>query len=380
MSVRGLGPEDVARFRAESGAGYEVPGLEPDLRAFGSDRIAPPPRFDLATPRKWAPSGDPNTTSSGDARAFDAYGRFHLPESRRLADALTELGEIDDETAEENLPQVGEATKAEAERLVRALTRRAPARALLAVYPTQDAGIALHFKVPDRPGAVLVLLRDDGRADCHAYIGGRSPAHPLRNLFGPARRMDPGSVAPPDAVSGRRFDAGRGVLLVLDRGSVDEPAVDAVNTRSGSIQGPPTELDANEDLGRAAFDRRSRNRALRGVINHRVFLASEQAASISVDRMDHAPIDELAAWSRERARSRGTDRRFYGWAVLKVRDAEEDGRNVAATPTPQNRCHADIFLNITATGEERRRQQEEHALQLAEHSRWREAPVDSNPG
>ena len=169
-----IGPEDVAWFLAESGARYEVPSLEPDLQAFGSDRIAPPPRFDLVTPWKRAPSGVPNALSSGETRAFDAYGRFHLPESRRLADALAELAEVDDETAEENLPQVGETTKAEAERLVRALTRCAPARALLAVYPTQDAGIALHFKAPDRPGAVLVLLRDDGRTDCHAYIGGRS--------------------------------------------------------------------------------------------------------------------------------------------------------------------------------------------------------------
>ena len=170
-----IGPEDVARFLPESGAGYEVPSLEPGIQPFGSGRNVPPqPRFALVTPQKRALSGGPNATSSGEAHAFDAYGRFHLPESRRLADALEELEEIDDETAEENLPQVGEATKVEAERLVRALTRCAPARALLAVYPTQDAGIALHFKAPDRPGAVLVLLRDDGRADCHAYIGGRS--------------------------------------------------------------------------------------------------------------------------------------------------------------------------------------------------------------
>ena len=154
-----------------------------------------------------------------------------------------------------------------------------------------------------------------------------------------------------------------------------------MNTSSGSTQAPPAELDTNEDLGRAAFDRRSRNRALnKGVIDYRVFLESEQAKSISVDRMDHAPIDELAAWSRERARNRGTDRRFYGWAVLKVRDAKKDGRTVEATRTPQNRCHADIFLNVTAAGEERKDQQEEHALQLAAHSRWQDAPVDLGPG
>ena len=170
-----IGPEDVARFLAESGTGYEVPSVEPGLRAFGSGWNAPQqPRFALVTPRKRTPSGAPNTLSSGEARSFDAYGRFHLPESHRLADALAELAEVDDEIKEENLPQVGETTKTEAERLVRALTRHAPARALLAVYPTQDAGIALHFKAPDRPGAVLVLLRDDGQADCHAYIGGRS--------------------------------------------------------------------------------------------------------------------------------------------------------------------------------------------------------------
>ena len=105
-------------------------------------------------------------TSTGDVSR-----RFRPPEPCWLADALAELAEIDDEIAEENLPKVSGAMKAEAERIIRAVARRAPAPA---VYPTQDAEIALHFKAPDRPGAVLVLLRDDGRADCHAYIGGRS--------------------------------------------------------------------------------------------------------------------------------------------------------------------------------------------------------------
>ena len=97
--------------------------------------------------------------------------RPRSPEPSWLADALAELAEVDDEIAEDNLPEVGSATKAEAERIIRALAGRDPAPA---VYPTQDAEIALHFESPGRPGAVLVLLRDDGRADCHAYIGGRS--------------------------------------------------------------------------------------------------------------------------------------------------------------------------------------------------------------
>ena len=151
-----------------------------------------------------------------------------------------------------------------------------------------------------------------------------------------------------------------------------------VNTRSRSIQTPPAKLDADEDLGRAVFSRRSRNRARNGTIDMDVFLESEQAESISVDRIDHAPTIELAEWSRERARSRGSSRQFYGWAVLKVRAAAANGRTVVATPTPQNRCHADIHLNVT--GEERRRRQKDHAVALADHSRWEEAPVDSDSG
>lgn len=110
---------------------------------------------------------------------------------------------------------------------------------------------------------------------------------------------------------------------------------------------PPVELGPDEDLSRGVFSKRSRNRARKGDIDFKVFLESEQAKSVSVDRMDHASIDELAEWSRERACKRGADRHFYGWAVLKVRDAEQNERTVVATPTRKNRCHADIYLNVT---------------------------------
>ena len=151
-----------------------------------------------------------------------------------------------------------------------------------------------------------------------------------------------------------------------------------MNLRSRSIQVPPVELDANEDLGRAVFSRRRSNRArAKGAIDMDIFLEREQAESISVDRMDLAPIDELAEWSRERARNRKPPQ-FYGWAVLKVRDAAANGRTVEATPTLQNRCHADILLNVT--GEERKGQQKQHAVELADKSRWLEAPADPDSG
>ena len=116
----------------------------------------------------------PNAPSAGGAGTGDLSPRLRPPEPSWLADALAELAEVDDEIAEDHLPEVGAAAKAEAERIVRALAGCSPASPAPSVYPTQDAEIALHFKSPGQPGAVLVLLRDDGRADCHAYIDGRS--------------------------------------------------------------------------------------------------------------------------------------------------------------------------------------------------------------
>ena len=104
----------------------------------------------------------------------------------------------------------------------------------------------------------------------------------------------------------------------------------------------------------------------------KIFLEREEAESISVDRMDHAPLSELAEWSRERGRNRNPPRNFHGWAVLMVEHAGMNGRTVEATPTSENRCHADIFLNVT--GDERRRRQKQHANELAAYSKWQEAP------
>ena len=71
-----------------------------------------------------------------------------------------------------------------------------------------------------------------------------------------------------------------------------------MNPGPRSIQAPPAELDANEDLGRAVFSRQRRDRARKGNVDFDVFLEREQAESISVDRMDHATYDELAEWAR----------------------------------------------------------------------------------
>ena len=102
-----------------------------------------------------------------------------------------------------------------------------------------------------------------------------------------------------------------------------------------------------------------------------IFLEREDAGSISVDRMDHAPTHELAEWSRNRGRNRTPPQAFQGWAVLMAEHAGRNGRTVVATPMAENPCHADVFLNVT--GDERRRQQKQHANEMAAHATWMEA-------
>jgi len=115
------------------------------------------------TPDPWVSRGNVNAISSSGVSAHESW----------LAEALEALEEIDIEVAEENFPEIQEATKAEAEKLVRKLARHigAPAPTL---YPTQDSEVAIHFKSPDSPNTVVILLDNAGQAHCFAYTGGRS--------------------------------------------------------------------------------------------------------------------------------------------------------------------------------------------------------------
>ena len=172
------GRPSIESFLAVSGAGYGIPSAERLSRA---------------------PWGNLNTPLSSGAGAGETYGQSSVPESIWLTDALAALAEVDDEIAEENLPEIDDATKKEAGRLLRALAWHPWGPT---VYPMQDAEIAIHFKSPDLPDSVVILLNNGGRADCHAYIGGRgrrshyetSADLPDAFVLDQLRRLTPGRV------------------------------------------------------------------------------------------------------------------------------------------------------------------------------------------
>ena len=94
-----------------------------------------------------------------------------------LANAIGELAEIDDEVAEEALPELAADTKKHARRIIFTLTKQPIAPT---VYPTTDGEIALYFKSPVAASSVLILVGNNGRAACFSYINGKKSACPIR--------------------------------------------------------------------------------------------------------------------------------------------------------------------------------------------------------
>ena len=116
-------------------------------------------------------------------RAHALYGRpavpwglFHgtqeLTQRRVWLDtALAELNDIDQEVAEESLPEIVPGTKDQARRILFALATQSIAPT---VYPTEDGEIALYFKPPAAKSAVLIMVGNDGQGACFSYVNGKN--------------------------------------------------------------------------------------------------------------------------------------------------------------------------------------------------------------
>ena len=131
-------------------------------------------------------------------------------------------------------------------------------------------------------------------------------------------------------------------------------------------EGPLKSIDLTDVLGRGVFDSRKAKRAAAGHIVYRIFQEKPEKDSLSVDRLDYVSDDVMTD-----IQVRGSaSRKFYGWAQLTVADASEEQREVRATPTSDNKYHADIILNLPE-GEERKDTQKSHANDLATKATWR---------
>ena len=88
-----------------------------------------------------------------------------------LKDALAELESINDEIAEEALPEIQSHTKDQARAIISALATQS---VVPTIYPTMDGEVALYFKSPVATSSLLILVCNDGQAACFSYIAGKN--------------------------------------------------------------------------------------------------------------------------------------------------------------------------------------------------------------
>ena len=131
----------------------------------------------------WSPRAKPQGMERGRQQAGIAQQprlerRSTLPKTLPpispawLTQALAELNGIDDEVAEEGLPEVSRAVTEEARRILRDLGG-VPVAPM--VYSTMDGEIAIDFRSSTNTvHAVLIELGDDGGGACFALINGKS--------------------------------------------------------------------------------------------------------------------------------------------------------------------------------------------------------------
>lgn len=112
-----------------------------------------------------------------------AIAEMHSLHAGWMPNALAQLNQVDEETAEEGYPPISDAAKRSAECLLFSLGGSPIAPA---VYPSMDGEIAIFFKSPIEASALLILVDKHGGAGCYASIHGVSRR----------RRYDDSSVLP----------------------------------------------------------------------------------------------------------------------------------------------------------------------------------------
>ncbi len=119
----------------------------------------------------------------------------------------------------------------------------------------------------------------------------------------------------------------------------------------------------DEELGRGVFSSKDAKRADRDEMPLTVFLERDGIVELSSDRLTIAPRQEAIQIAERRAQDRGSNRSFYGWAIVTAQQAATSRRRVQASPQPDNPYHADIVLPPDE-------EQTQHALELTRHARW----------
>ena len=137
-------------------------------------------------------------------------------------------------------------------------------------------------------------------------------------------------------------------------------------------------MQSNERLGRRVSEKkprhvkRIRNKIKLGVskeavIHYQVFKPAAGETSLSVDRLNPAPIEQAANIAKRDAEA--DNRTFYGWAAVLYEIVCKEGMQVRPSPVenPPNPYHADLYFPDSMDEED---EKIAYAAILAENAEW----------
>ena len=178
------GPARSAHLREQGGFAAEVGRRA--FRGFGTDDVAEacaryfadefPGDVVRASPEYAAPVWESQNVSAGafqthDTRLQPTFARAQPMAKSWLREALEHVDRIDQEAREEGYPPIGDVAKRNAKRVLFIAGRSSLEPA---VYASMDGEIAVYFKSPVAPAALLILLDDEGGAGCYWSLRGKS--------------------------------------------------------------------------------------------------------------------------------------------------------------------------------------------------------------
>ena len=133
--------------------------------------------------------------------------------------------------------------------------------------------------------------------------------------------------------------------------------------------GTVPEIDDNETLARVVVSGGEAKTSRNGDVPASVF-SYVGHFEISVDRICRMSFSEALGHGEAIAAERGSNRNFYGWALLGVTDVLESECLVRSAPECDNLWHAHILMPEGAAGN--RDLHYEYAGALARRSSWKE--------
>ena len=140
-----------------------------------------------------------------------------------------------------------------------------------------------------------------------------------------------------------------------------------------SAASPVPSLSDWEMLARAVIRSGEARQSRKDNIPASIFMR-EADSELSTDRITQMTDEQAIEQGEHIAKAAGSDRNFYGWAVISVTHVKDVSLTANKSPLRGHKWHADILFPANAVADPSKHTQ--LAGELARRADWKERPID----